>query len=757
MSESVAARSPSPVAAEGAAEFALVVEVHFPEGLYHGRPDWPPAPFRLFSALVAGAYGGRWVAEPRADKDAAFRWLERLPPPIVAAPRSWRLAGYTTYVPNNDLDAVEGDPARIGEIRGSTKDFAARAFTAETPFLYVWPLTGRDASAEALAALADRLHTLGRGIDMAFARATILTQAEAEAKLTRHDGPVWRPNPVASGREGERDRRLAVPGRGSFDSLVARHAAVRARFEVRKEGRTRRIVFRQPPVARSLLVGYSTRPTLLTYAIHARDGEFAPLPAHEVVALARRVRDRLVARLAEIEPGRTAEILRFVKGEGARDADKTRRLQFLPLPTIGHTHADFGLRRLLLVVPPECPIPLGDIRWALRGTDLSLVDEETGEVRRDGPVLVEDADDRMATRHYLGRGSRRWRTVTPVALPRPSRQHRRRSGTDQARDDAQAVRALQDALRHAGFDPAGVAITLRQAPHHRHGRRAADFADERFGDERLAHVELTFPEPVHGPLVLGDGRFLGLGLFAPAADARPDGSLARQKWAPSIQTFAIVGGAVLKADAVPAVVAAFRRAVMARVGDELGLPKDLPLFFSGHEPDGAPAKADPHDHLYFALDPGSPPRLLAIAPHRVDRRQPDRHEAERGVLDRALEGLSRLRAGRAGAFDLVSGPEPTDGDALIGPSKTWISATPFRPTRHPKRGDDPVAALAADAAACCRAIGLPEPQVEVLSRERASKSGLAARLRLTFAVAVPGPILLGRDAHGGGGLFLREG
>ena len=43
---------------------ALLIEVRLLDGRYHGAGDWPPAPFRLFQALVAGAYGGRWRAEP---------------------------------------------------------------------------------------------------------------------------------------------------------------------------------------------------------------------------------------------------------------------------------------------------------------------------------------------------------------------------------------------------------------------------------------------------------------------------------------------------------------------------------------------------------------------------------------------------------------------------------------------------------------------------------------------------------------------
>lgn len=742
-----AATEQGEIAAEGAADRALVVAVRFPEGLFHGVPDWPPAPFRLFCALVAGAYGGRWVAEPRAEKDEAFRWLERLAAPIIAAPRASTEAGYTTYVPNNDLDAVDGDPARIGEIRGSKKSFAARRFDADTPLLYVWPLADGGALADKLVALVERLHTFGRGIDMAYASAEVVSRADAEAHLNAYAGQIWRPNGSA------RTKDLAAPGRGSFNSLAARHAAGLARFERRELRRTTQVVFRQPPMPRSRLVRYSTAHNVLIYEFRTYDGSLFPFRPRTAVSVARAVRDRLADRLAALIPEGRAEIARVVKGDGADNADKARRIQFLPLPTIGHPHADFGVRRIVLIVPSACPISLRAIRWALDGIDLSVIDDESGEFRREGPIIVATADDTLFARHYVGAGTRLWQSVVPVALPRS--RGRRRSGAEEAAEQENAVIALRHALRHAGIDDAGISIRFQQAPHHRHGHAARDFADERFGAERLAHVELTFPQPVTGPIAIGDGRFLGLGLFAPAAARAAHGLSARVAWAPSIQAFAITAGAKRVGADGSEIVAAFRRAVMARMDDELpARTSTMPVFFSGHNADGTPSRADPHDHLYFALDPGSPPRLLAIAPHRVDRRQTDLHHADRALLDSALAGLKRLTAGRAGALDLVALPEPGDGDPLIGPAMTWISATPYRPTRHPKRGDDLAAIAAADAAARCRASGLPDPRVDVLELDR--KAGLRARLRLTFPVAVAGPILLGRDAHFGGGLFRRE-
>ena len=131
---------------------ALLIELRLLADRYHGRDDWPPSPFRLFQALVAGAYGGRWRAESEDDKDAAFRWLERLAPPLVAAPPKRALAATTYFVPNHDLDAVGGDPRRVSEIRVG-KVIRPLMFDAAGPILYAWP---SDDGEEHAARLCDR-------------------------------------------------------------------------------------------------------------------------------------------------------------------------------------------------------------------------------------------------------------------------------------------------------------------------------------------------------------------------------------------------------------------------------------------------------------------------------------------------------------------------------------------------------------------------------------------------------------------------
>ena len=147
---------------------ALLLSVRFYDGRYHGVPDWPPSPARLFQALLAGAAQSRTLTD---DDKHAFAWLETLTAPVIAAPVMRHGQDFTNYVPNNDLDAVGGDQMRVGKIR-APKPIRPILFDAETPLLYTWtfeeaPKAHRNA--QRIRAIAQRLYQLGRGVDMAWA------------------------------------------------------------------------------------------------------------------------------------------------------------------------------------------------------------------------------------------------------------------------------------------------------------------------------------------------------------------------------------------------------------------------------------------------------------------------------------------------------------------------------------------------------------------------------------------------------------
>lgn len=178
---------------------ALVVTVRLLGDAYHGSGDWPPAPGRLFQAFVAGAARGRIVHEE--DREVLY-WLEQLSPPRIACPAAVPVRTPTLFVPNNDLDAKGGDPARVAEIRVPKRTERRRIDLLEL-LLYVYSFT--TPPPPGAAALAERLYRLGRGDDPAFATAEIVPVAEAEARLAAHPG-----HPPRAGRRGRRP----CPSRG---------------------------------------------------------------------------------------------------------------------------------------------------------------------------------------------------------------------------------------------------------------------------------------------------------------------------------------------------------------------------------------------------------------------------------------------------------------------------------------------------------------------------------------------------------------
>lgn len=695
---------------------ALLVSLRFHDGRYHGAGDWPPSPARLFQALVAAAARGGAIPP---EYETALRHLESLPPPMVAAPAMRLGQAFTTYVPNNDLDAVGGDSSRIDEIR-TPKQIRPRLFDNGVPLLYCWAAEGIAGELVALPAIAARLYQVGRGQDMAFATAELLDAADADARLVAHPGPVFRPSV-----QGKGGIMLACPVPGSLSSLTARHAAQSLRF--RAAAKPGQALFVQPPKARLGQIGYDCPPARYVFALRAGT-DFRPWPLARVVEFVEAVRDGAAARLRQGGVDE-ARIERVVIGRGAGPADIATRPRLVPLPSIGSAHADQAIRRILLEVPPDCPIPAEDLAWALSGLPLGPDDAP------DAPRLVPADDvDRMVDHYQPAAGARLWRSITPVALPV-------RHGTvEKTTSDAAAALALSQALRHAGIRVQPENIRLQREPFTARGARAEAFARApRFPVARLTHAELRFSERVPGPLILGDGRWLGLGLFRPVEETL------------DVLAFAVQDGLVQPAP--PTILArALRRAVMARVQQRIGQVA-LPSFFSGHAPDGAPLRDGNHRHLAFAFDPLGA-RLLVVAPHRLERRMPSAEERRHlAVLDEAMQGMTELRAGPAGLLRLQAASfDPSD--RLLGQGRAWESVTDYLPTRHAKRSA-PDQALSDDARTECRRRGWPEPHVEVLAVREGPRGGLAARLRLHFAVACDGPLLLGRGAHLGGGLFAR--
>lgn len=719
---------------------ALIITVRFHDGRYHGRPDWPPSPARLFQALVAGAARGGALADLDAQ---ALAWLEAVQePPVIAAPHYRYGQGFSNYVPNNDLDAVGGDPKRVDKIR-APKLIGPILFSTHTPFLYVWRIDGVDAHAQRICDLAERVYQVGRGVDMAWATGEIIDAAEADKRLAEHEGPVHTPS---CGSDGVA---LAAPTGGSLASLIRRHA--HRRFETVQSNRKRAQLFRQPPKPLFRQVTYDSPPARLLFDLI---GAQSPIALKDIAAFTDRLRDAAAAKLSDKLESKHGDIDRCLVGRGADEADKVRRVRIVPLPSIGHQYVSPAIRRVMVEIPATCPLRADDVAWAFSELEVAAaeIDHETGEVKEQ--LVLTMAADRGMLPHYGVEDAlpaRLWRTVTPAALTAvrrridperlrsaQSREREVKAGREREQEERSAAAAALQALRHAGVRGSVESVRVQREPWTAKGTRAEAFAHGRFNKHRLWHIEIAFTEHQAGPLIIGDGRYLGLGLMAPQEE--PDGVL----------SFDIRDG-LANGAASETLPRALRRAIMARVQQEMGLRVPLPQYFSGHAEGGAPARTG-HCHLTFVYDDqGS--RLLIIPPHVLDRRHPFKDERRHlATLSRAARALIELRAGASGRLRLAPAPINMRTDPLFAGTRVWESATTFRVTRHAKCGDAAAAIETNIRDELCRA-GLPIAQIEVLKVTARSGAGLGGRARLTFAAAVAGPVILGRDRHFGGGLF----
>ena len=725
---------------------ALLVTVRLHEGRYHGLDnrhacEWPPTPARLFQALLAGA--ARGVTVPAAAQ-AALDWLQTLPPPVIAAPRGTPGQAYLSYVPNNDLDA-ELPARRYEEAVARTrvgKRIRPTLFDAAAPIVYCWSAgddTGED-HAPALGVLADGLYQLGRGPDMAWADAALLDADDAERRILGHGGVVYRP-----AEHGARGGQLVCPTPGTLQSLTVRFEGTRARFRVDGAGRRAVRAFVQPPKPRFQQVAYGAAPHRLVFELRKPDARaaYAGWGLRGAAELVQSARDQAAGHLQAAVPELGDSVERYLTGRGAGEADKALRAHIVPLPSVGHEHVDLLIRRLEIRVPQTCPLAPKDIAWAF--SQVAWMDDD-GEMVRE---LHRVEPDQMVSR--FEQRARRWRSVTPLVLPGAPRRridpHRQgeeaKNGAERAAEEARAVAAVRHALRHADVAVPAAKVLVQREPFERHGARAEGFAPgTRFRKEALWHAAITFTEPVSGPLLLGDGRFVGLGLM------RPDDERVR-----GVVAFAVVGG--LADGAEPWVVArAARRAMMARVQARLPRGGTLPAYVSGHRQDGSPAGDGEHRHVAVVADLPRR-RLLYVAPSELPRRGVRWRDIE--AVDRlvtgALEGMDVLRAGPAGRLELVPAAVDRDGDALFAPARVWESVTTYAVTRH-HRGPGAEDALELDVGAEIERCGWPRPaSIEVLTARRGPRGGLSGRLRLTFGTAQVGPLLIGRSAHKGGGLF----
>jgi CRISPR-associated protein Csb2 len=191
-------------------------------------------------------------------------------------------------------------------------------------------------------------------------------------------------------------------------------------------------------------------------------------------------------------------------------ADGLPHVAFLALPDVGEPGSDGHLMGVAVAVP-DLPAPeRALVMRAVRGFGWHGKAGLTA-LRVPGAGAIELAYQQSHVRPWAvsperwRQGSQRWTTATPMVLDHfPKRPD-------------QTEHRIREAVHRVGLpEPLQVRFDTEPLISGGVALRPPDLPDQARG-KLFCHVDLTFGDPVVGPVLVGAGRYLGAGLFAPNA------------------------------------------------------------------------------------------------------------------------------------------------------------------------------------------------------------------------------------------------
>jgi len=487
--------------------------------------DWPPAPARLHQAYIASTLAN--LPDSRRDEFAgktldALRWLEKLPPPDVIASRLADDSGHrralNVAMPHNS--PAKGDFARyhpdLAPVRRATPDHDGQLFAA-----YRWmddtPEFSREAELHlpALHEAAAKLRYLGRAEDRVECEVHWRIDGNQEPVSESHE--IWRPAAQAE----------------DVCLLTARPESTKELMDEFQKANERRAREAKPP-ARLLLREQS----------YVRDAAEGLLPVHIAVFQIYEDDNPDAVVCDAINAHRWRSPLRAVACKIAKQSDRWNNrvladelisghaaggghtqqphLAFVPLPSLSLSgKADGRVRRFALLGYAASNLA-NDAVSIYRTLAASLDGEEIEPSYR--LQLVDDMRRDKVWPLYT-RASRVWVTATPLAIARSYKVPTHApdgttlsSNERHLRRHSEWIKLVRASLRDIRI-PDDLAysceIQLTPSPILAAAERAERYRPK---EERIPflHARFEFSRPVRGPLLVGDRRYFGLGLFVPS-------------------------------------------------------------------------------------------------------------------------------------------------------------------------------------------------------------------------------------------------
>ncbi|MDR1999607.1 MAG: type I-U CRISPR-associated protein Cas5/Cas6, partial [Frankiaceae bacterium] len=444
----------------------------------------PAHPARAFCGLVPGA---------RADAEwRALQWLERQPPPLILAPDP---IGPAPRPGGGARPGGNGDPSRLARQRRPPAPDPAGLCRCR----FLWPdAAPSEPTLRALRALAARVPYLGRSTGVALADfAADAGDGDAPEGLRAYrpstllgDGPTVRvpyPGYVDALRRTFREGRLLWGGARTITYAPAQH--------IEEHAPAPRVAEPAPSSARAPF------PVFVPFGLRSAGPDGGPLRLEgrsaQQVALSFGKYVRKAAALAGLDP--TPAVLH---GHGIDDRPHAA---YLPLPAYGRDQhgAILGVALALPALDDDLRrAVLSALMNSVHRTPRNLTIESIADsVLEHRPGRVEPIT--LTARRWT-RPSRTWTTVTPVVLDRS------------AKTEDGIADVIADSCAAAGYPrPASVEVGM---PPLQDGavRMLGHDLFHRLKGKPFRHARIIFDQPVGGPVIIGRGRYLGIGLFSPA-------------------------------------------------------------------------------------------------------------------------------------------------------------------------------------------------------------------------------------------------
>lgn len=423
------------------------------------RAEWPPSADTLFSALVASAASLGNAQHP------ALYWLEQQGNPVIeAAEEPPMVHGTISYVPVGDITQFD---------RGSRKARWHNSVGEAAPVSWSWEIASTD-HVESLEQIAREVPYIGSSRGPVMVSICVTETPITPSALVPRDGGVHRIRGIYRGRlddleaafqAGQRPRPCQAVGYSRADEVE--------------------II---SPWGQLIPLRRETGPTLTL--------------AH-TIPLAEAIRRAITRHLPD---GAAPALTGHTDDKGILRGE---HLAIVPMPFVGHEHADGRLLGAGLMLPRT----LSDADYGALIQALGAWLQDGGHVDMGAlewkmAVAADDHRGSLKEDRFAGQ-SVTWSSVTPVAFDR----HPRRTLTAQDVVAAMCADVGLPEPESVETSPASSIQGAEASRRHYLGGRSY------LRDKPITHVRITWKRPIPGPVLLGRGRYFGLGLMLP--DRRP--------------------------------------------------------------------------------------------------------------------------------------------------------------------------------------------------------------------------------------------